>query len=709
MISAPGFRIQYREDEVARQQVRPGTVRRVWPYLRRYRGLMVLLLGITAVGSAVGVVSTLILRLIIDDGILPHREGVVVVLALAIAGLGLLDAGAEYVKSRYSAWMAESLVLELRVSVFRHVLRQPLAFFTRTQTGALVSRMDGDISETQQAVGVLMSQSVSVLLNLVLVLAAMFWLSWQLSLIALVMVPLFVLPGKAVGKRAERLLRQEMQLQGELSAMTAERSDVSGALLAMLYGRPEEDAGVFTRKASRVRDLTVANVAATELFFGFITLLTALVTALVYGLGGTLVIHGVFQVGTLVAFVALVSQLYGPLHDVSRLPLEILTALVSFDRVFEILDLEPLITERATAYPLPGADGAPGVEVEGAWFRYPEADQVSLASLEPVTLPAPERPGDAWVLRDVTFQVPAGRLTALVGPSGAGKTTITHLVPRLYDPVRGTVRIGGHDIRDLTLESLRSVVGVVPQDAHLFHDTIRANLAYARPSATEKDLVEACEAARIWELISSLPDGLDTFAGDRGYRFSGGEKQRLALARLLLKAPSVVVLDEATAHLDSESEVAIQRALATALAGRTSLVIAHRLSTVRAADQILVVDGGRIAERGTHDELLAAGGVYAGLYLTQFAQQAALRSVPENGSGGHTVPVSGAPACGGVAAAISAPCGRGGWRAYAEARGLDVGSGPLETAFRLRHALGLLTDPGDPAVFGTVQEQLAHL
>ena len=641
MISAPGFRIRYREDEVTRQQVRPGTVRRVWPYLRRYRGLMVLLLGITAVGSAVGVVSTLILRLIIDDGILPHRESVVVALALAIAGLGLLDAGAEYVKSRYSAWMAESLVLELRASVFRHVLRQPLAFFTRTQTGALVSRMDGDISETQQAVGVLMSQSVSVLLNLVLVLAAMFWLSWQLSLIALVMVPLFVLPGKAVGKRAERLLRQEMQLQGELSAMTAERSDVSGALLAMLYGRPEEDAGVFTRKASRVRDLAVANVAGTELFFAFITLLTALVTALVYGLGGTLVIHGVFQVGTLVAFIALVSQLYGPLHDVSRLPLEILTALVSFDRVFEILDLEPLITERPAAYPLTQTREAPGVEVEGVWFRYPEADQVSLASLESVALPAPERPGDAWVLRDVTFQVPAGRLTALVGPSGAGKTTITHLVPRLYDPVRGTVRIGGHDVRDLTLESLRSVVGVVPQDAHLFHDTIRANLLYARPSATEKELVEACEAARIWELISSLPDGLDTIAGDRGYRFSGGEKQRVALARLLLKAPSVVVLDEATAHLDSESEVAIQRALATALAGRTSLVIAHRLSTVRAADQILVVDGGQIAERGTHDELLAAGGVYAGLYRTQFASQAALRSFLEEGNGGHTLRVSG--------------------------------------------------------------------
>ena len=617
---------------MTRQQVRPGTVRRVWPYLRRYRGQMVLLVFITAVGSAIVVVSPLILRLIIDDGILRHRESVVVALALAVAGLGLLNAGAEYVKSWYSAWIAESLVLELRASVFRHVLRQPLAFFTRTQTGALVSRLDGDVSETQQAVGVLMSGSLSVLLNLVLVLAAMFWLSWQLSLITLVVVPLFVLPGKVAGKRAQRLLRQEMQLQGELSAMTAERSDVSGALLAMLYGRPEEEAGVFTGKASRIRDLVVANVTGMELFFAFITLLTALVTALVYGLGGTLVIHGVFGVGTLVAFIALVSQLYGPLNDVSGLPLEFLTALVSFDRVFEILDLEPLITERPAAYPLAQTREAPGVEVEGVWFRYPEADQVSVASLEPVALPAPERPGDAWVLRDVTFQVPAGRLTALVGPSGAGKTTITHLVPRLYDPVRGAVRIGGHDVRDLTLESLRSVVGVVPQDAHLFHDTIRANLLYARPSATENELTEACQAARIWELISSLPDGLDTIAGDRGYRFSGGEKQRLALARLLLKAPSVVVLDEATAHLDSESEVAIQRALATALAGRTSLVIAHRLSTVRAADQILVVDGGQIAERGTHDELLATGGVYAGLYRTQFAPQAALRSFLEEGS-----------------------------------------------------------------------------
>jgi ATP-binding cassette, subfamily B, bacterial len=629
MISGPGFWVRYREDEVTRQQVRPGTVRRVWPYLRRYRRQMVLLLAITAVDSAIMVASPLILRLIIDDGILRHRESVVVALALIVAGLALVDAVVTYVQSWYSEWIGESVVLELRTSVFRHVQRQPLAFFTRTQTGSLVSRLNNDIYETQRAVGVLMSESVSVLLNLVLVLAAMFWLSWQLSLVALAVIPLFVLPGKAGGKRSQRLLRQEMQLDGELATMTAERSDVSGALLAMLYGRPEEEAGLFDRKASRIRDVAVANAACMELVIAFIGLLAALVTALVYGLGGTLVIHGVFQVGTLVAFIALVSQLYGPLNSVSNVQVNVLTALVSFDRVFEILDLKPLITERAAAHPLPQAPQAPGVEVEGVWFRYPEANQVTLASLESVTLPAPERPGDAWVLRDLTFQAPAGRLTALVGPSGAGKTTITHLVPRLYDPVRGAVRIGGHDIRDLTLASLRSVVGVVPQDAHLFHDTIRANLLYARPSATERELIQACEAARIWKLISSLPDGLDTIAGDRGYRFSGGEKQRLALARLLLKAPSVVVLDEATAHLDSASEVAIQRALATALAGRTSLVIAHRLSTVRAADRILVVDGGQIAERGTHDDLLATGGMYAGLYRTQFAPQAALRSFLE--------------------------------------------------------------------------------
>jgi ATP-binding cassette, subfamily B, bacterial len=623
MIPGPVIGMRYiRDEDVTRQQVRPGTFRRILPYIKPYRWALALLLLITAVDSAIMAISPLLLRAIIDDGILHHRTGVVVALSLTVAGLALVDAVVTYVKSWYSNWIGESLVLELRTSVFRHLQRQSLAFFTRTQTGSLVSRLNNDINGTQSAVGLLLHRSVSVLLSLVLVLTAMFYLSWQLSLVALAVIPLFVLPGKLIGKRSQRLIREEMQLQAELATMTTERSNVAGAMLAKLYGRPEEEAELFAGKARRIRDIAVANSAVMQLLAVLIALLAALATAAIYGLGGTLVIHGVFQVGTLVAFIALVAQLYGPVNTVSTMQLNVLTALVSFDRVFELLDLTPLIAERPQAHMLPRtAERAPVVEFEHVSFRYPPASEVSLPSLESITLPAPERPSDAWVLQDVSFRAPAGQLTALVGPSGAGKTTITHLVPRLYDALSGRVRIDGHDVRDVTLRSLHDAVGVVPQDAHLFHDTIRANLAYARPGATERELIEACEAARIWDLISSLPDGLDTVAGDRGYRLSGGEKQRIALARLLLKAPSVVVLDEATAHLDSESEAAIQRALKTALSGRTSLVIAHRLSTVREADQILVIDEGRIRERGTHSRLLAAGGLYADLYQTQFAPQ----------------------------------------------------------------------------------------
>jgi ATP-binding cassette, subfamily B, bacterial len=403
-------------------------------------------------------------------------------------------------------------------------------------------------------------------------------------------------------------------------------------MLAKLYGRPEEESALVEDSASRVRDMSIATIIYGRTFTILIVLLTSLTTALVYGLGGVLVIGREFQIGTLVALVTLLSRLYGPVNQVSSMQIDALTALVSFDRVFEVLDLEPLITERPGARELrvggSGGAAAPDVEFAHVCFRYPAASEVSLGSLESIALPMPERAGDAMVLHDVSFRAPAGQLTALVGPSGAGKSTITHLVARLYDPVSGTVRIGGHDLRDVTLRSLHDTVGVVPQEAHLFHDTIRANLLYARPDASELELAEACEAARIWELISSLPDGLDTVVGDRGYRMSGGEKQRIAMARLLLKAPPVMVLDEATAHLDSESEAAIQRALKVALVGRTSLVIAHRLSTIREASQILVIDEGRVRERGTHEDLLAAGGLYADLYRTQFAQQAAAADSP---------------------------------------------------------------------------------
>jgi ATP-binding cassette subfamily B protein len=417
-----------------------------------------------------------------------------------------------------------------------------------------------------------------------------------------------------------------MQLDAEMGSMMNERFNVAGAMLVKLFGRPREESEVFAGKAAKVRDIGVTTAMYGQVFFVAITLLAALITAVVYGVGGSLVIQGAFQLGTLVALSQLLLRVYGPIGSLSNVQVQVMTALVSFDRVFEVLDLEPLIKEKPGAVALartePATGDAPAITFDHVSFRYPTAAEVSLASLESIALKTPERVDAAQgVLHDMSFTAPSGQLTALVGPSGAGKTTITALVSRMYDPNDGAVLIGGHDLRDVTLDSLHNVVGVVTQDAHLFHDTIRTNLLYARPGASEAELVEACEAAQIWDLISVLPDGLDTIVGDRGYRLSGGEKQRVALARLLLKAPSIVVLDEATAHLDSESEVAVQRALSEALRGRTSLVIAHRLSTVREADQILVIEAGQVVERGTHEDLLEAGGLYAELYLTQFAAQ----------------------------------------------------------------------------------------
>ncbi|MGW2176424.1 ABC transporter ATP-binding protein [Streptomyces sp. NPDC001705] len=623
MLGGPGPVRLRLGDSVTRQQIKPGTPGRIIPYAKPYRWRLGLLMFVTATDAVITVSMPLILKVIIDDGVMPGRVSVVVTLSLAIAGLAVLDALVLFVQTRCSAQISQGLIYDLRTEVFRHVQRQPMAFFTRAQTGSLVSRLNTDVIGAQQAVTTLLSQAVSTLLTLVLVLAAMLYLSWQLTLAALVLIPLFLLPGKVIGKRLQRLTRQQMQLDAEAASMMNERFNVSGALLVKLYGRPEEESGLFADRAGKVRDISTVTAVYARSFFILMGLLTSLTTAVMYGLGGSLVIDGVFQLGTMVALVTLLARLYGPVNQLSNMQVSVLTALVSFDRVFEVLDLEPIIKERSGARPLALASeaGAPEIEFEGVSFSYPAADKVSLASLESIASAVPERAVPAQVLDRVSFRAPAGRLTALVGRSGSGKTTVTRLVPRLYDPDVGTVRIGGEDVRDLTLASLRETIGVVSQEAHLFHDTIRANLAYARPDATEREIVEACRAAQIWELVSSLAEGLDTVVGDRGYRLSGGEKQRIALARLLLKSPAVVVLDEATAHLDSESEAAVQRALATALEGRTSLVIAHRLSTVRDAAQILVIDEGRIAERGTHEELLAGGGLYADVYRTQFAPQ----------------------------------------------------------------------------------------
>jgi ATP-binding cassette, subfamily B, bacterial len=631
---APAQRFMWgsmRDPSVTQQKLKPGTVRRIIGYAKPYKLWLALFLFATILDSLITVVNPVLLGRIIDKGILPRDEAVVIGLAVAVAAVALFDALLGFIIRWFSSRIGEGLIYDLRTQVFSHVQQQPIAFFTRAQTGSLVSRLNSDVIGAQQAITSTMSSVVSNILTTGAILVTMFLLSWQISLIALVLIPLFILPAKRVGRRLQRLTRESMQLDAAMGSTMTERFNVAGAMLVKLFGRPREESEVFAERAGRVRDIGVSQAMYGQVFFISLSLLAALATAVVYGLGGTLVIHGVLQLGLLVTLSGLLARVYGPITGLSNVQINVMTALVSFDRVFEILDLKPLIAERPDAEVLParvpgpgGASIAPEIEFDDVSFRYPTAAEVSLASLESIALPSPERPAPAaGILHEVSFTAPPGQLTALVGPSGAGKTTITALAARLYDPDEGAVRIAGHDIRDVTLESLHDVVGVVTQDAHLFHETIRANLTYARPEATELELIEACEAAQIWDLIASLPDGLDTVVGDRGYRLSGGEKQRVALARLLLKAPSVVVLDEATAHLDSESEVAVQRALKTALSGRTSLVIAHRLSTIREADQILVVSEGRIIERGTHAELLAAGGLYADLYHTQFAGQAA--------------------------------------------------------------------------------------
>jgi ATP-binding cassette subfamily B protein len=609
------------------EKIKPGIYRKLLPYVRCFRVKLGLLIIASAADAAITVAIPLMLRYIINDGILRHEVRALVVISVTAAALAMLDA----VLVMFEGWVASQISMgmtrDMRVKIFDHVQRQPIAFFTRTQTGALVSRLSTDIYAGQQVVSTILSTALSSLFILCFVLAALFLLSWTVTVAALVLIPFFIIPTRILGRRLQGLTRESMQGYAAMAATLNERFNVAGALLAKLYGRPGDETDSFAEKVDQVRESGIKMGVLGRSMLAILSLITLLVTILAYGLGGVLTIDGTIQIGTVVALVALLNRVYTPVSQLSNLQVNVMTALVSFDRIFEILELEPLVTDRVDAIALPaGADRTtvPGIEFDHVSFRYPTPAEVSLGSLETIAFKSERSTESPDVLHDVSFFAAPGQLTALVGPSGAGKTTISHLASRMYDPSLGHVRVGNADVRDVTAESLHAAVGVVLQDAHLFHDTIRANLAYANPGAAEAELIDACRSAQIWELISSLPDGLDTVVGDRGYRLSGGEKQRLSLARLVLKAPSVVILDEATAHLDSESEAAIQRALQIILANRTSLVIAHRLSTIRNADQILVMNAGRIVERGTHEELLAAGGHYESLCRAQFFGQEAV-------------------------------------------------------------------------------------
>jgi len=616
MTSMAAMRSFRRDPSVTARELPKGTVRRILGIARPYRRELTFFLALVVGSSLIGVITPLLAGDIVNRiASLDGTAGDIVRIALFIAGLAVVDAAISLGTRWYSARIGEGVIYDLRSRVFEHVQRMPVAFFTRTQTGALVSRLNNDVIGAQQAFTSTLSGVVSNVIGLVLTGAVMLTLSWQITLLSLVLVPLFVLPARRIGKRLQEITRESYGLNASMNATMTERFNVAGALLVKLFGRPSAEAESFRDRAARVRDIGVLSAMYGRFFFTALTLVAALATALVYGLGGWLAFTGSLSPGDVVALALLLSRLYGPLTALANVRVDVMSAMVSFDRVFEVLDLAPMIADAPDAVPVPADDRS--IEFDSVSFSYPSASDVSLPSLEEVSLP--EHGGPVDVLHDVSFRVEPGALVALVGHSGAGKSTIANLVPRLYDATGGSVRVGGIDVRTATLASLRDSIGVVSQDAHLFHDSIRANLVYARPEATEEELWAALEGARIAALVRSLPEGLDTVVGDRGYRMSGGEKQRLAIARVLLKAPGIVILDEATAHLDSESEVAVQHALDAALSGRTSLVIAHRLSTIRSADRILVIDGGRVAESGTHEQLLALGGRYADLYRTQFA------------------------------------------------------------------------------------------
>ena len=601
------------DPSVKNQKLKPGTVKRIASYAKPYKTYITVFLITVVIEAFLIVTSPLLLRELIDKGVIPKDGALVTKLAFAVAFIAIFDSLISIVGRWFSARIGEGLIYDLRSEVFEHVQKQSVAFFTRTQTGALISRINSDVIGAQQAFTATLSGVLSNSVSLVLVVGTMLILSWQITIVSLLLLPLFLVPTKWVGKKLQSLTRQSFNLNAEMSSTMTERFNVSGAMLVSLYGRQSDEKSYFRTRARKVADIGIEIALLNRIFFIALTSIAAVATAIAYGIGGHLAINGTVTVGTLLAITALLARLYGPLTALSNVRIDVMTALVSFERIFEVLDLAPMVQDRPSAKDLVGKDFA--VEFKSVSFAYPKAEEISLSSLESIA--KPETVESGVVLNGLTFTAKPGTMTALVGPSGAGKTTISALVPRLYDVTAGSIEVGGVDIRELTMKSLRENIGVVMQDAHLFHDTIGENLRYAKPGATEAEMQAACEAAQIWPLVSSLPNGFDTMVGERGHRLSGGEKQRLAIARLLLKSPQVVILDEATAHLDSESEALVHAALSAALKGRTSLVIAHRLSTVRDADQILVLEKGIIVERGTHDELVAKNGLYAELYNRQ--------------------------------------------------------------------------------------------
>lgn len=601
------------DPSVKEQKLKPGTVKRIFSFARPYRTNIFIYLATVVVDAGLVVATPLLLKRLIDEGVIPKDPSVVTTLAILVGLLAIADAGFNMLGRYFSSRIGEGLIYDLRSLVFAHVQKQSIAFFTRTQTGALISRINSDVIGAQQAFTATLSGVVSNVVSLVLVTITMLILSWQITIFSLLLLPVFLIPTKWVGRRLQSLTRESFGVNAEMSSTMTERFNVSGAMLVALYGEPDREREYFRSRARRVADIGIKMAMLNRLFFIALTSVAAIATAFAYGIGGHLAIKGGVTVGTLLAITALLARLYGPLTALSNVRIDVMTSLVSFERVFEVLDLEPMVKSRDNAIELKTTE--PRIEFKNVNFSYPRAEEISLASLESAAKAETVQSGQ--VLKDLSFVAAPGTITALVGPSGAGKTTISALLPRLYDVTDGSISIDGHDTRDLTLESLRDSIGVVMQDAHLFHETISENLRYAKQDATEEEMMQACKSAQIWNLIESLPNGLETMVGERGHRLSGGEKQRLAIARLLLKSPAVVILDEATAHLDSENEQLVHAALQTALKGRTSIVIAHRLSTVRDADQILVLEKGAIVERGTHDELVAKGGLYSELYNRQ--------------------------------------------------------------------------------------------